>query len=128
MSPPEVPDEFAAAYREAYERALVAQTDAARHRRPPQYRPGFVAPTVTVAASSAPVRPAPDVDLPERRGRLVVGTHRQEPDVLGAGEPWFDHVRDSRMFVPVLLATLALLLVLGAYVIGRAFTAAVGVG
>ena len=66
-----------------------------------------------------------DVDLPERRGRLVVGTHRQEA-VLDAGDTWFDHVRDSRLFVPVLLAALALLLVLGAYVLGRAFTAAVG--
>lgn len=116
-SPPEVPDEFAAAYREAYERAMLDQTDAPRHRRPPPPEP---APTPVATPADTP---ASDLDLPERRGRLVVGTHRQEP----VGEDtWFDHVRDSRLFVPALLAALALLLVLGAYVLGRAFTAAVG--
>ena len=125
-SPPEVPDEFAAAYREAYERALLDQTDAPRHRRPAQYRPGYVDPTTAPVPVETPAaRSTADVELPERRGRLVVGTHRQEA-VLDAGDTWFDHVRDSRLFVPVLLAALALLLVLGAYVLGRAFTAAVG--
>ena len=33
--PPEVPEEFAAAYREAYERALAAQTAGAQHRDDP---------------------------------------------------------------------------------------------
>ena len=33
--PPEVPEEFAAAYRDAYERALAAQTAGAQHRDDP---------------------------------------------------------------------------------------------
>ncbi len=137
-----MPDEFTDAYREAYERALRDQTDAARHRRPPQYRPGYVDPTTRPEARPLPVEPVepapfetvaerppqgppahtPDIDLPQRRGRLITGTHRVEDP----GGSWSDRARDSRWFVPVLLVTLALLLVLGAYVLGRIFTAAVG--
>ena len=33
-TPPEVPEEFAATYRAAYERAMAAQSDGPRHREP----------------------------------------------------------------------------------------------
>lgn len=38
----------------------------------------------------------------------------------------YERVRDSRWFVPLLLLLLAVLLVLGAYAVGRAFTGSVG--
>lgn len=99
--PPEVPEEFAAAYRAAYERALAAQSEG-------------------VADEEEPPRGGTDTDeLPVRRGRLVVGTHRTE---AYDDEPTtFEKVSDSPWFVPVLLALLALLLILGAYAVGRAF-------
>ncbi len=103
--PPEVPEEFAAAYRAAYERALAAQSEGIAHRAEPEPR----------------VERDPDDtdELPQRRGRLVVGTHRteaydDEPTVV-------EKVTESPWFVPLLLALLALLLVLGAYAVGRAF-------
>ena len=40
----------------------------------------------------------------------------------------YERVRDSRWFVPVLLLLLAVLLVVGAYVVGRAFSGSVGAG
>ena len=58
--PPEVPEEFAAAYRAAYERALAAQSEG-------------------LADEEEPATGSTDTDeLPARRGRLVVGTHRTE--------------------------------------------------
>ena len=99
--PPEVPEEFAAAYRAAYERALAAQSEGAPDEEEPETG-------VT------------DTDeLPVRRGRLVVGTHRTE---TYDDEPtMFERVSNSPWFVPLLLALLALLLVLGAYAVGRTF-------
>jgi hypothetical protein len=97
-----VPEEFAAAYRAAYERALAAQSEG-----PPD--------------DEEPARNDGDTDeLPVRRGRLVVGTHRTEtydddPTVV-------EKVTESPWFVPLLLALLALLLILGAYAVGRAFS------
>ncbi len=104
--PPEVPEEFAAAYRAAYERALEAQSEG------PQ-------------PSDEPEREAAGTgELPERRGRLVVGTHRTE---AYEDEPTiFEKVTDSPWFVPLLLTLLALLLILGAYAVGRAFSGKVG--
>ena len=102
--PPEVPEEFAAAYRAAYERALAAQTEGAQ----------------PVEEPPAPAKASDDTDeLPARRGRLVVGTHRteaydEEPTLV-------ERLSDSPWFVPLLLALLALLLILGAYAVGRAF-------
>ena len=100
--PPEVPEEFAAAYRAAYERALEAQSEGSNTREEPE----------------------PDADdtgeLPARRGRLVVGTHRTE--AYDEQPTVFEKVTDSPWFVPLLLALLALLLILGAYAVGRAFS------
>ncbi|KQT88779.1 hypothetical protein ASG49_18065 [Marmoricola sp. Leaf446] len=56
---------------------------------------------------------SPRVELPERPGNLVIGTHRAEPRP-DLGGTWFEHVRDSYLFVQLLLMALALLLVLGA--------------
>jgi len=99
--PPEVPEEFAAAYRAAYERALAAQSE-----RPEE--------------DEAPADAGTDTDeLPVRRGRLVVGTHRTE--AYDEEPTLFEKISESPWFVPVLLALLALLLVLGAYAVGRAF-------
>ena len=43
------------------------------------------------------------------------------------GDPtWFERMRDSAWFVPVLLLLLGLLLILGAYAFGRAFADRVG--
>jgi hypothetical protein len=101
--PPEVPEEFAAAYRAAYERALAAQSEGLPDEPEPEKRD-----------------PATDThELPARRGRLVVGTHRTE---AYEDEPtMFEKASESPWFVPLLLALLALLLVLGAYAVGRAF-------
>jgi hypothetical protein len=105
-----VPEEFAAAYRAAYERALAAQTDAPQHREDPE-----------------PNREDDrEVDgdgvghrLPERSGPIIVGTHRTEDDDYAP--TGFEKVRDSSWFVPLLLAVLAMLLILGAYALGRSF-------
>lgn len=103
--PPEVPEEFAAAYRAAYERALRAQTEGSQHRAEPEEAPGD---------------PVDADDLPARRGRLVVGTHRTE---TYDEEPTFlERVTESPWLVPLLLTLLALLLILGAYAVGRAFS------
>ena len=103
--PPEVPEEFADAYRAAYRRALAAQS---QHEGPGQH-----------------VDPETDeTGLPRRRSALRVGTHRPPPPTGTA--TWFERVRDSRWFVPLLLLLLALLLVVGAYTLGRAFADRVG--
>jgi hypothetical protein len=103
--PPEVPEEFAAAYRAAYERALAAQSEV---------------PEGGDETEAEPPTPGTDTDeLPARRGRLVVGTHRTE--AYDEEPTMFERASDSPWFVPVLLALLALLLVLGAYAVGRAF-------
>ena len=99
--PPEVPEEFAAAYRAAYERALAAQSEGRQQDAEWEEEPGV------------------GDDLPERRGRLVVGTHRTESY---DGEPTaVEKLTDSPWFVPLLLTLLALLLILGAYAVGRSF-------
>ncbi len=109
--PPEVPEEFAAAYRAAYERALAAQTGGAQHRAQPE----TPAPHITDSGKEFG-----DTDeLPLRRGPLVVGTHRTEeyddrPTVI-------ERVTRAPWFVPLLLTVLALLLIFGAYAIGRSF-------
>ena len=54
-----------------------------------------------------------------RKGRLVVGTHRTES--YDEQPTAFERVTDSPWFVPLLLTLLALLLILGAYAVGRAF-------
>jgi hypothetical protein len=99
-----VPEEFAAAYRAAYERALAAQTEGVPQAPEPERKP----------ADST------DTDeLPARKGRLVVGTHRTE--AYDEEPTFFERVSNSAWFVPLLLALLAVLLILGAYAVGRAF-------
>ncbi len=107
--PPEVPEEFAAAYRAAYERALAEQSE------------GIDAAAPEPAPAPSREKGSEDTDeLPARQGRLVVGTHRTEeydeqPTVI-------QRITDSAWFVPLLLALLAALMILGAYAIGRAFS------
>lgn len=125
-----MPEEFAATYRAAYERALAAQSDGPRHREP-EPPEGTDADAGTDSAWSAD-------PLPRRRDRLRVGTHRTpEPAARPAPEApprpapartdddaptAYERVRDSPWFVPLLLVLLVLALVLGAYVVGRAFS------
>ncbi|MET0998198.1 MAG: hypothetical protein ABWX73_05745 [Marmoricola sp.] len=113
--PPEVPEEFAAAYRAAYEQALAAQTDWPQHREFPD-EPVEVDPAEDAAADEAA-----EPDLPRRRGPLRVGTHRIQEEYDDDAPTWFERIRDSRWFVPLLLALLASLLILGAYAVGRRF-------
>jgi hypothetical protein len=92
--PPEVPEEFAAAYREAYQRAL----------------------------ESGPGDPDPFADLPDLPPQevVLVGTHRSEHELhpTGSSETW----QASRWFVPAALAVGALLLVGSAYGVGKALS------
>jgi hypothetical protein len=95
-----VPEEFAAAYREAYRRAL-------------ESGPG--------ADVRADAFADPALDLPEVPPQEVVrvGIHRSEeasPESERAGAGW----RASRWFTPALLAVGAVLLVIAAYGIGAA--------
>ena len=117
--PPEVPEEFAAAYRAAYEQALAAQTDGAKHR---DYREEDDEAFADDAESDDGVE---DMPLPVRQGPIRVGTHRTE-DEYDDTPTWFERIRDSHWFVPLLLALLALLLVLSAYAVGRRFAERVG--
>ena len=118
-TPPEVPEEFAEAYRAAYEAALEAQS-------------------VPVKRGEHAAR-VDDQELPQRTRAIRIGTHRASrpfETVAGAtssgtrssgslrkDEVLFRRARvtDSPWFVPLLLIALALLLVIGAYVVGRAF-------
>ena len=116
--PPEVPEEFAAAYRAAYERALAAQSSGPQHRDNPT-------PPDEVEEEADDYDDAAERALPRRRGPLRVGTHRTAQKDDGNGPSWFEDLRDSTWFVPLLLALLALLLILGAYAVGRSFSAQV---
>jgi hypothetical protein len=88
--PPEVPEEFAAAYWAAYERALAAQSGGPQRREDP-----------------------PEEREPE--------TPRRSREGVDDSPTWFEEVLDSGWFVPLLLGVLALLLILGAYAVGRSF-------
>ena len=116
--PPEVPEEFAAAYRAAYERALAAQTGGPQHRDDPEPEPDEKSGDDGHMDGDTLETP-----LPRRRGPLLIGTHRSEEeyDEVDDTPTWFERVRDSTWFVPLLLALLALLLILGAYAVGRRF-------
>ena len=124
-TPPEVPEEFAAAYRAAYERAL-AQQSAQTHRKvEDDYDPDDADETDDTDELGAVER---EPDLPRRGGRLFVGKHRGEPDVqnevraeAAARRSWLEEARGSQWFVPALLVLLAVLLILGAYALGRVF-------
>lgn len=86
--PPEVPEEFAATYRDAYLRALESE-------EPFGPAPESLEPVPVVAT-------APDPTTRERT----------------PATPW----RTSRWFLPVLAAVSALMLVLAAYAVGKAFS------
>ena len=111
--PPEVPEEFAAAYRAAYERALAAQT-VGQHRDDPE------PPDETLAEEYEDTETV-EQPLPRRSGPMRVGTHREPEEYDDDNPTWFENIRDSTWFVPLLLALLALLLILGAYAVGRGF-------
>ncbi len=110
--PPEVPEEFAAAYRDAYERALAAQTAGAQHRDDP------VPPDETLAEEYEGTATV-EQPLPRRRRPMRVGTHRTADREYDDRPTWFEGVSESKWFVPLLLALLALMLILGAYALGR---------
>jgi hypothetical protein len=101
-----VPEEFAAAYWAAYEQALTVPA---------------AEPDADEGGDGSDVE---DTDeLPVRRGPIRIGTHRSAERYARDDDSatWFERVRDSGWLVPFLLALLALLLVLGAYTVGRRF-------
>lgn len=143
-TPPEVPDEFAAAYWAAYEAALEAQSV-------PVTGGGHAERVVSNSLDH-------QVELPRRTRAIRIGTHRSTrksrpfETVAGATSSGTgdtgsstssgahllfspaeeasvssgSRMTESAWFVPVLLVGLALLLVLGAYVLGREFAQSVG--
>ena len=92
--PPEVPEEFAATYRAAYEQAMAA------HSRGPE-QPGD---------------PADQERDAPRSGHLAGPDPAPRARPRGSG---FSRVRESPWFVPVLLGLLAALLIGAAYAVGR---------
>jgi hypothetical protein len=111
-----VPEEFADAYRAAYERALAAQ--------PAQVQSGEAPPPRAPRRSHAAADDRPPVeDAPDPEAPVVVGTHRALEG--GGGPAWFETARSSTWFVPVLLVLLALLMILASYVVGRVFASSV---
>ncbi len=136
-TPPEVPEEFAEAYLAAYRAALEAQSVPAQEPSEPRTRRHAGGPTswrphrhVEEPADDTappPVEPEAEVaeaadawdDLPERTRPIRLGTHRQPDEERDPTA--YERLRDSGWLVPVLLLLLGLLLVLGAYVLGRAF-------
>ncbi|MGH3414190.1 MAG: hypothetical protein ACRDPH_14035 [Marmoricola sp.] len=117
--PPEVPEEFADAYRAAYQRALADQAHAdesmraeGRHGRH-DARAGRHGLRTPHHARRAP-RPRPARDAPAAR-RPAQGT---------PSRPW----HERRWFVPVLLVLMALLLIAAAYGVGRLFAGGTGPG
>jgi len=93
--PPEVPEEFAAAYREAYQRALEAEP----------------------YADAEPDLP----DVPPQEV-VLVGTHRSDHEVVEPAVSLLTRWRAAAWFVPALFAAGALVLVLGAYAVGSALS------
>jgi hypothetical protein len=97
--PPEVPEEFAAAYREAYRRALEAE--------------GFTADPTRDHAGPGPT------ELPPQEV-VLVGTHRTaEP---ASSESWVARWRRSRWFVVSVVGAAGAVLVLAAYAAGKALS------
>ena len=82
-----------------------------------------------MAAQSVPSRSGEHVDagddevgLPRRTRPLAIGTHRVTKEPAEEAPSAYERVRVSGWLAPTLLAVLALLLVVSAYVVGRAFT------
>lgn len=111
--PPEVPEEFADAYRAAYERAMAEQSSGARHLEAEDHDD---------ATDETPDDERWAHQLPRRTTPPRDATHREEPVVVH--EP--RAARDTRWLAPLLLVLIALLLVVGAFVLGRVFAASVG--
>lgn len=151
--PPEVPEEFAAAYQEAYERALAEQkrgeqATTGSHRAPGHWPHGHrghphrehdqeeAEDTAPLGGAHADWGTGKDQAEGIGVGGLV-GEPIEEPDPEPAGaaadEGWteyavpsaFDTFRSSRWFVPALLVLAVLVLVLGAYGVGRIFATGV---
>ncbi len=113
-----MPEEFAAAYRAAYEQAMAAQSVPLRQGEHAEVEDD-------------------EIGLPRRTRPLRIGTHRLSerrrvpPVPAPAAEPSpadddegasaYERARVSGWLAPTLLAVLALLLVVSAYVVGRAF-------
>jgi hypothetical protein len=122
--PPEVPEEFAAAYREAYERALGQQGATGTHR---------------AARHAAPPKAGDTQEQPAVAGLGLGGLIGEpveepaEPTHRADEEGWteytvqskLDRFRASPWFVPALLVVAAAVLVLGAYGVGRIFAGGV---
>lgn len=109
--PPEVPEEFADAYRSAYEQALAEQSAVGRHVESERDEEDAES---TAGGSDWADR------LPRRRRTLAGGARRddateEDPGPASHEKAWHQH----RWFVPVLLTLIALLLVLGAFALGR---------
>ena len=116
--PPEVPEEFADAYRAAYERAMAEQTAGARHR--------------TAEEQDDAGEDTPDDErwahrMPRRAGPPREGTHRG-PDAGSPSDvvPKPRSQRESRWIAPALLTLIAVTLVVLAYVLGRIFASSLG--
>jgi hypothetical protein len=106
--PPEVPDEFAAAYRAAYDEAMrssVGTSHRAAAERPARGR--------TSRERSTRGRPTPG-----RPGEARPGPW---PALRGAVAATRARARERRWLVPLVAAVAAVVLVLGAYLLGRAF-------
>ena len=119
-TPPEVPDEFAEAYRAAYQAALDARS----------------VPVSTGVHAELGDRTGAD-ELPRRARPIRIGAHRapiargddQEVDgISDAALTLFERISRSAWFVPLLLVILALVLVLVAYAMGKAFAGHVAPG
>lgn len=153
--PPEVPEEFAAAYQEAYERALAEQrrgeqAAAGSHRAPGHWphghrghpHRGHDQESEQGSEDTAPLGGAHADRGTGEDGAEGIGVggligepiEEPEPEPAGAAdEGWteyavpsaFDTFRSSRWFVPALLVLAVLVLVLGAYGVGRIFATGV---
>jgi hypothetical protein len=119
--PPEVPDEFAAAYRAAYEEAMRASAPTGSHR--------------AAGADAEPGGPGGPGEPAGSTGRAAPGTsaaERWRAVRSAAGERWAATAqataaavggwRRQRWFLPVLGGVGAVLLVVAAYLLGRAFS------
>jgi cobalamin biosynthesis Mg chelatase CobN len=140
--PAEVPREFADAYREAYEAALAAQAErqpgahaqrsADRRWRAP-FETGRGRPS---SGNRSPGEQSSSETSSQGEQSLSRITSQAPPSSatwegesvdVESGEPTaYERVRDSAWFVPALLVLLVVLMLIGAYVLGRLFATHVG--
>jgi hypothetical protein len=128
--PPEVPDEFAEAYRAAYQRALDEAGTASIPLPDMSDEPSHVReeardePEAPVIAPEPPRHAAGDDDEVPLD---TVLTDAPLAPVAEGGTAW-ERARAARWFVPALLAGLALVLVVAAYGVGKMFSGNVDTG